>query len=99
MKYSTNGTHLFGAILMVTSLIIFPCVATAQDAKQVIVNVDNFVRAETASQTDRGVKMFGLEVNKWVHFRTPIPLEKQSVIRMNRDTIYSTALNSSREKK
>ena len=92
MKYSTNGTRLFGAILMVASLIIFPCLATAQDAKPVIVNVDNFVRAETASQIDRGLSYVGGKVNTWGHLRTPTPLDSQNVIRMNRDTLYSGAV-------
>jgi hypothetical protein len=56
------------------------------------VNVDNFVRAETASQMDRALKIWGLSVNTWAHFRTPTPLDKQTVVRMNRDTLYSTAL-------
>jgi len=56
-----------GAILTVVSLIFFPCVAMAQDAKPVIVNVDNFVRAETASQIDRFLKMVGGNINIWAH--------------------------------
>ncbi len=55
------------------------------------VNTDNFVRAETAAHIDRFVKMAG-GVNKWKHFRLPTPLDKQNVIRMNRDTLYSAAL-------
>jgi hypothetical protein len=55
------------------------------------VNVDNFVRAETdrmfaALERDAG----GL--NRWHHNRTPTPLDQQTVIRMNRDTLYSMAL-------
>jgi hypothetical protein len=30
--------------------------------------------------------------NKWGHYREPTPLDKQSVIRMNRDTLYSFAI-------
>ncbi len=56
------------------------------------VNVDNFVRAETASQIDRALKTTGAKVNTWGHIRTPTPLDAQSVIRMNRDTLYSAAL-------
>ncbi|MEN8239818.1 MAG: DUF1254 domain-containing protein [Actinomycetota bacterium] len=55
------------------------------------VNVDNFVRAETARMFD-GLGMMSGEVNKWFHFRAPTPLDKQTVIRMNRDTLYSAAL-------
>ena len=60
-------------------------------ADKVKVTVDNFVRAETAFQFDRMVKMAG-GANKWSHLRTPTPLDKQSVIRMNRDTLYSFAI-------
>ncbi len=62
-----------------------------QDGKPVIVNVDNFVRAETAAQFDRHLKVVG-GVNKWLHLRQPTPLDQQSVIRMNRDTLYSSVL-------
>jgi hypothetical protein len=64
--------------------------ASAQ-AKPVIVNADNFVRAETAAQFDRIVENAG-GVNRFFHLRGPAPLDKQTVIRMNRDTIYSSAL-------
>ncbi len=55
------------------------------------VNVDNFVRAGTAFQFDRLVKTAG-GVNQWGHLRLPTPEEKQDVIRMNRDTVYSFAV-------
>jgi hypothetical protein len=64
--------------------------ASAQ-AEPVIVNVENFVRAETAAQFDRIVEMAG-GINRFFHLRGPAPLDKQIVIRMNRDTIYSGAL-------
>jgi len=57
----------------------------------VMVNADNFVRAETAAQFDRIVEMAG-GVNRFFHLRGPTPLDKQTVIRMNRDTIYSAAV-------
>jgi hypothetical protein len=51
------------------------------------------VRAETASQIDRFLKnMAGGNINTWVHLRTPTPLDNQTVIRMNRDTLYSAAI-------
>ncbi len=58
----------------------------------VLVNVDNFVRAETAAQFDRGLQLTGGKLNSFVHFRLPIPLDKQTIIRMNRDTLYSGAI-------
>jgi len=55
------------------------------------VNVDNFARAETdrmfaAIQQDAGA------VNRWLHYRIPTPVDRQTVIRMNRDTLYSAAV-------
>ena len=55
------------------------------------VNVDNYARAEVASQVDRFVG-FGAGGNDWTHIRTPTPLDRQTVIRMNRDTLYSVAV-------
>lgn len=31
-------------------------------------------------------------VNQWLHYRAPTPLDRQTVIRMNRDTLYSAAV-------
>lgn len=56
-----------------------------------IVNVDNFARAETARIFDDILRMTG-GVNRWVHYRSPTPVDKQPVIRMNRDTLYSSAI-------
>lgn len=52
-----------------------------------IVTVDNFIRAETDMTFGRYVKQgaFG----EFLHIRGPVPIDKQDVIRMNRDTIYS----------
>ncbi len=55
------------------------------------VNADNFVAAETSRMFDQFVAGGG-GVNRWVHFRTPTPVENQPVIRMNRDTLYSIAV-------
>lgn len=55
------------------------------------VNVDNFVRAETARMFDNALSLSG-GVNRWYHYREPTPVESQPVIRMNRDTLYSAAI-------
>jgi hypothetical protein len=72
-------------------LIMQPSVFAANDAA-VIVNVDNFVRAETAAQFDRLLQIPGAEINTVVHYRDPVALDSQNVIRMNRDTLYSGVL-------
>ncbi len=60
------------------------------------VNVDNFVRAET----DRMFAAIGQQaggINRWLHFRVPTPLDQQTVIRMNRDTLYSAVVADIRD--
>ena len=52
------------------------------------VTPETFIRAETDRQFGNVVKMAG-GVNRLFHFRSPTPLDKQNVIRMNRDTLYS----------
>jgi hypothetical protein len=56
-----------------------------------IVNVDNFVRAETARMFE-GILAQSEGINRWGHLRGPVPLDRQAVIRMNRDTLYSSAV-------
>jgi hypothetical protein len=55
-----------------------------------MVTVDNFVRAETDMTLARYAKQgaFG----KFLHIRQPTPIDKQDVIRMNRDTLYSAGV-------
>lgn len=55
------------------------------------VTLDTFVRAETARmlhdlQTGAGGP------GRWHHLRTPTPIDAQTVVRMNRDTLYSFAV-------
>lgn len=54
------------------------------------VTVDNFVRAETDMTLKRYVAQgaFG----KFLHIRAMTPIDKQDVIRMNRDTLYSAGV-------
>lgn len=54
------------------------------------VTVDNFVRAETDMTFKRYEKGGGF--GKFLHIRQPTPLDKQDVIRMNRDTLYSIGI-------
>jgi len=80
--------------LLSAAALVFFGLAVAQSAgaaESVPVNVDNFVRVETAFQIDRALKLTG-GVNQWGHNRQPTPLDQQNVIRMNRDTLYSFAI-------
>src|SRR5258708_27475904 len=63
--------------------------AKAGDA--VPVTVDNFIRAETdlyfgGLQKDSG------GIGKFLHRREPARIDNQTVIRLNRDTLYSSAI-------
>ena len=61
--------------------------AVSLAAESVKVTVFNFVRAETDMTMKRYVDYGGF--GKFVHIRQPVPIDKQDVIRMNRDTLYS----------
>ena len=56
----------------------------------ILVNVDNFARAET----DRMFTALAADVgvNRFVHHREPASIDDQPVIRQNRDTLYSSAI-------
>src|SRR5215467_12699737 len=56
-----------------------------------IVTPDTYIRAESDRQFGEVVAMAG-GVNQFFHFRNPTPLDKQNVVRMNRDTLYSMAV-------
>jgi hypothetical protein len=60
-------------------------------AQALPVTVENFIRAESDvyfAATVKGFDAFG----KFGHNRLPTPIDKQTVIRMNRDTLYSAAV-------
>lgn len=52
------------------------------------VTPETYIRAETDRQFATVVQMAG-GVNRLSHFRNPTPLDRQNVVRMNRDTLYS----------
>jgi hypothetical protein len=62
-----------------------------QTVSGTIVTQENYCRAETDWAFANGLKLSG-GVNRWLHFRNLTPLDQQTVVRMNRDTLYSTAL-------
>lgn len=75
--------------LVVGAMLIFtvPTVAAAQ----IPVTFENYVEAQTSMQMNDYQKI-AKGVNKWYSFRVPAPIDKQSTIRMNRDTLYSVAV-------
>ena len=69
------------------SMIGIALVVSKPTLAQETVTVDNFVRAET----DMTLKRYADQgaFGKLLHLRQPTPIDKQDVIRMNRDTLYS----------
>lgn len=55
------------------------------------VNVDNFVRAETHRMFSENQAVAG-GIGQFKHNRTPARIDEQTVIRLNRDTLYSFAV-------
>lgn len=60
-------------------------------AISVPVTVENFVRAESDTYFAATVHGYGA-MGKFSHNREPTPIDNQTVIRMNRDTLYSAAV-------
>lgn len=77
--------------------IVFASVALSSGAfaqtpdSKTAVTVDNFIRAETDRYLSENAKMLG-GLGKFHHSREPVSIDKQTVIRMNRDTLYSFAV-------
>ena len=63
----------------------------AQETQPIKVTPETYIRAESDRQFGDIVKMAG-GLNKFFHFRNPTPLDKQNIVRMNRDTLYSMAI-------
>jgi hypothetical protein len=74
----------------ILALIVTGAVAQMAATNTVPVTVDNFIRAETDLYFGNGAKDGG--TGKFNHNRQPTPIDKQPVIRMNRDTLYSGAV-------
>ena len=66
-------------------------VAHAQGSNPVPVTVDNFVRAESDLYL-AGILRDSGATGKFNHRREPASIDKQTVIRLNRDTLYSSAV-------
>src|SRR3984885_5757952 len=86
-----KSSLLTPALPLLLTLICTSGVAqAASDDKPILVTPDNFVRAESDLYFSGVVKDGGF--GKFMHRREPTPIAKQTVIRMNRDTLYSAAV-------
>jgi len=75
--------------VMIALMLAFSTAAQAQDGTPV--TIDNFAQAESDLYFGNAVKEAG-GIGKFLHNRTPPALDKQIIIRMNRDTLYSSAV-------
>jgi len=81
MNFRTTAASMLAGLLLLASNPVFAAEA---------VTVDNFVRAET----DMTLKRYAAQgaFGKFFHIRAMTPIDKQDVIRMNRDTLYSAGV-------
>lgn len=78
----------FTLVLACLAALLCAASASAQPAAPVTVTPETYIRAQTDGAFRELIKMAG-GVNTFFHFRRPTPLDKQTVIRMNKDTLYS----------
>ena len=52
---------------------------------------DTYIRAET-DRTFHNINQQAGGVNRWFYIRKPTPMDQQTVVRMNRDTLYSASI-------
>lgn len=76
--------------LMFAAAVLIPSMASAQEQTPIPVTLDNFVRAESDMYIASAFKEGGL--GKFHHRREPASLDRQIVIRLNRDTLYSSGV-------
>ncbi len=70
--------------------LLLPLTAVRAQVAQPI-TIDIFVRAESDTAI-RNIYNLAGGIGKFGHLRTPTPLDNQTIIRMNRDTLYSFAV-------
>ena len=85
MSYSSAVS---GLALVLSTVAAAPALSASDAA--IPVNVENFIRAE--SDLYMGKMVADGALGKFVHSREPVSVDAQSVIRMNRDTLYSSAV-------
>jgi hypothetical protein len=78
------------SVALLLSAATATALAQAPLGSTVPVTIDNFARAESDLYMGRTVKDDGF--GKFMHNRTPTEIDKQNVIRMNRDTLYSMGI-------
>ena len=76
---------------LVSAVLLLGCANAAYAQDAVPVTVDNFIRAESDLYF-RGILKDSGAIGKFLHRREPAQIANQTVIRLNRDTLYSSAV-------
>lgn len=79
-------------LAMAALLTLTPAGAQQAAAPGVPVTSANYIRAETDRNFQNIAQLSGGRVNQLYHFRAPTPVDKQTVVRMNKDTLYSAGV-------
>ena len=82
--------HPARALVLTLTLFALGGAHAAPAERAIVVTPDNFPRAESDLFFSGVVKDGGF--GKFMHRREPTPIARQTVIRMNRDTLYSAAV-------
>ncbi len=88
MKNSSTNLRLAAVLLMVSSALAHA--ESGATSGPILVSVDNFARAESDFYFGSMVKDGGF--GKLLHRREPAAIDNQTVIRLNRDTLYSSGV-------
>lgn len=83
--------NLFASIAGAFAALLAGTQVTVAASDPIVVTVYNFAHAQADMEFDGILKSSG-GTNKWQHNREPTPIDKQNIIRMNRDTLYSFAI-------
>ena len=84
--------RMISRIAAVSAVLLSVGSATGQEkAPGVVVTQETYCRAESDRTFNNTTKLAG-GVNRFFHFRAVTPLDNQTVVRMNRDTLYSAAI-------
>ncbi|RJG41819.1 DUF1254 domain-containing protein [Mesorhizobium sp. DCY119] len=78
-------------LLATGTVVALSLTAPVRAQEPVPVTMDNFIRAETDLYFGSAIKDAG-GLGKFLHHREPMQIDRQAVIRANRDTLYSAAV-------
>ena len=94
-QFTTETRNRMNAILRTLALLcaaLQPAMAQQPPVEGVEVTSANYIRAETDRNFQNIAELSSGKINQLYHFRTPTPVDKQTVVRMNKDTLYSAGV-------